>query len=127
MIQANESRVGNWVIRNGETLQLSNFLLMAEAAGSKDISPIPLTPEILVKCGFTQNTWKQYEIELNGLSAVKKVLYFSGDYLYLEEGERQRTKDLVTIWNTDIMKTFYLHQLQNLYFALTGKELNYQP
>ena len=63
----------------------------------EDFEPIPLSPEILEKAGFEKCScggWKQGELHL----------YKGFNY------ERKR-----------IIK--YLHQLQNLYFSLTGEEL----
>lgn len=61
---------------------------------------IPLTPEILEKCGFVQTSAATFG---NGIIGI----YFGeGEYFY-NHGKGK-----------------YLHQLQNLYFALTGEELN---
>lgn len=74
-----------------------------------DLEPIPLTEEWLVKFGF-------YESETNGeywlpkLAFIKKNEY--GFFVY------KIRKGL-----TEISKFQYVHQLQNLYFALTGEEL----
>jgi hypothetical protein len=87
--------------------------------------PIPLTPDILEKAGFVLDGFKQYRISINPFDSGTKDLCFSGDYLYLEEGSgKPGSNDIVTLWNKDLMKNFYLHQLQNLIFALTGEELN---
>lgn len=67
--------------------------------------PIPLTEEILLKCGFEiddvlapcMHVAKEWDLEW----------FIDGVYL---DGS-----------NT---KAVYLHQLQNLYFALKGEELN---
>jgi len=93
-----------------------------------DISPIPVSPEILEKCGFLLNGFKEYELTLNNqaYSCVNKKLIFSGDYLYLEEWPKDtpaKDRSIVTIWNKDLMKKFYLHKLQNLVFDLSGEEL----
>ncbi len=37
--------------------------------------------------------------------------------------KNKRPTDLVCLWNWDVNGTMHVHQLQNLYFALTGKEL----
>ena len=135
MIQANELRIGNWVTYNQESVDKGTEIIPikvpcinVEAAVSLDdgftnsyffneINPIPLTPEILVKCGFKKlnNAWVPID-------------YSATDYL----------KWSFTIWdNKDgtyrynsaefIPELKYLHQLQNLYYALTGEELIYKP
>lgn len=93
-----------------------------------DLQQVPLTPEILEKCGFEKDVFMGYQILIDNkeMSTVSKKLYFSGDYLYLEEwrdGVKTYERDLITLWNKDVMKTFYLHQLQNLIYSLTGEEL----
>jgi len=61
--------------------------------------PIPLTEEILLKCGFKKrNDCEGYW--LNGILFYKEIM-----------SENQKTK------------IKYLHQLQNLYWCLVGEEL----
>lgn len=71
--------------------------------------PIPLTEEILMRCGFVdiQDGW--YEL-------VKPPLNFNWN-IY------DKQLRALGYRHSHIM---YLHQLQNLYFALTGEELNIQ-
>ena len=78
----------------------------------KDCSPIPLTPEILEKAGFE----KKYD----------------GDYFTLPDelckgGWDKRFIYYLPYFNlstyTGNIQIAHLHQLQNLYFALTGQEL----
>jgi len=70
-----------------------------------EIEPIPLSEEILLKCGF----------ELSG--SVQKIGYFR---LIYEDGGK------LFFYSHPMLKIElkYLHQLQNLYFASTGNELN---
>lgn len=77
----------------------------------EELSPIPITEEILLKCGFEKVRYEKYaHNKLNKLRAYPHVMkngfgaYIMGAY---------------TLPNIK-----YLHQLQNLYFALTGEELN---
>ena len=72
-----------------------------------NFKPIPLTEEWLIKLGLHQWTWGYYH--KNGfVISVERQVYF---------GEEE-------VW---IAELNYVHQLQNLYFALTGEELNYKP
>ena len=72
------------------------------------IKPIPLTPEILEKCGFKFNhyayTYDLAEVSLSQ-NEFEPVVWVEGRRL--EIGRPIKS----------------VHQLQNLYFALTGEEL----
>ena len=82
----------------------------------EEYEPIPLTKEWLLKFGFdyVRNTNEYHNRLINeGAYYLKPVGdAFNHWYLY-------HKKKMIT---TNIM---YVHQLQNLYFALTNKELNY--
>lgn len=67
--------------------------------------PIPLTEEILLKCGFDHDV--DYMMSKKGLTICFEKI---GDALMC----------FLECANIEIK---YLHQLQNLYFALTGEEL----
>lgn len=76
-----------------------------------DIKPIRLTEEILLKCGFEYETkdWlylKYIKFNFNTDRSVNMSIVY------------------VNINNRDMgLEIEYLHELQNLYFALTQKEL----
>ena len=136
MIQANELRIGNKVYYNGMIVTIQQILSDSVMAYSiadmpddeysfSEINPIPLSPEILEKCGFKEVFTKDwYSIRINDES-----------YLYSNPrdgfGLTIENKDEET--NTDIEELFiqlphikYLHQLQNLIFALCGEELKFK-
>ena len=73
--------------------------------------PIPLTPEILEKCGFDRNCILKISQGLN-------IEWSYGKEVWL-------TKEGEVIYEFE--NTQHLHQLQNLYFALIGEELTYTP
>ena len=79
-----------------------------------DLEPIPLTPEILEKCGF-----KKHEF---GDGYLKNKIYYilpmriGFDFCILYSITEHKKINLKYIE--------YVHQLQNLYFSLTGEELN---
>jgi hypothetical protein len=106
MIQENELRIGNWMNINGYPYQLSR-LDFAEYL-CDDFDPILLTPEILEKFGLN-GTKIDFE------KSIKINVSLSNNVVYI--GNATSTSGTVV---KDIK---YLHQLQNLYFALTGKEL----
>jgi len=108
-MKATELRIGNLVgsYNKGEedrvlTINAQNILVEAKAnkQGYTRYRPIPLTEEWLLKFGFERN---KYALT----SFIKNDVIISTDkFIYMS-----RTK----------LK--YVHQLQNLYFALTGEEL----
>jgi hypothetical protein len=112
MIKPNELRVGNWVngeFANGELKPFQIFRI----DGNDDCSglePIPLTPEILEKCVFEYVD--HYTCIINGW-VFKKA--FGGGLIFHFDVYNSPKNRQVTIR--------YLHQLQNLYFAGTGEEL----
>jgi hypothetical protein len=131
MIQANELRIGNWfsyISKHGvwttaydkvESIHEKGINIYADSDYGCSIiepdftfdyiQPIPITPEILEKAGFEVSI-DEYEIF---------------DYVYLIHGMDKRFYLWFGIGEYPT-ETFiqYVHQLQNLYFALTGEELN---
>ena len=74
----------------------------------EDISPIPLTEDWLLKFGFESNPYQdRYE---NGKIHI----------------ECDKTKEITQLWIDGMPHIQFIHQLQNLYFALTGEELKIQ-
>ena len=142
MISVNELRFGNLVIFNDEICKIvsagksnphdahvlnpTNYF--PTGVKEENMHPIPITPDILERCGFVKDGFGAYNLSISPWESHFKILSFAGDYLYLREGDEieHRGKDnLVTLWNKDLMKEFYLHELQTLYFALMRKELPY--
>jgi len=126
MISANELRIGNFIEANGPMMEVKSiyddhvelYLHGSEADNwDEDLEAcngIPLTPEILEKCGF----------ELRIEDTIEK------DYkLYPLFVKFQHNGSLlVTIHEySSCSHIKYLHQLQNVIFALTNTELNYKP
>lgn len=113
MIKANELRIGNYI----REIDLSNFHTVVNIESfpeaiiyidngkpldEKDAMPIELTPEILQKAGFE----------------LKSTLL---DYCKGNVSIRQKQNGYEVAWYHSTIH--YLHQLQNLYFALTNEEL----
>jgi len=126
MIQANELRIGNWVLnkryKSGYKMQIESigeFGLNVEVGydglnpiidddcGFNECEPIPLTEEWLLKFGF--------EIHEDGYitcsNGYQWILHLDNEF------EFEALKIIV----------LYVHQLQNLYFALTNEELTFKP
>ena len=132
MINANELRIGNMVclIALDQKIKIESISKVNEGGlftwiyNSEEyedslsaIEPIPLTPDILEKCGFVKDnndlefhdpdfcSWHQREFPVVGMLTTSS----KGNYLFDEE--------------TDTLRIQYLHQLQNLYYSLTNSEL----
>lgn len=91
-----------------------------------DLKPIPLTGEWLVKFGFE---WNEPEDDDYSLGFTLDI----GDIYYLSITPTDRTfyniferADETTPAYLPNKKLEYVHQLQNLYLALIGKELEYK-
>ena len=94
------------------------------------ISGIPLSPELLEKCGFVKDGFNAWNISVSPWPETHlKDLSFAGDYLYLREGDLDKPRhqdSLCVIWNNDLRGVMPLHQLQNIYWWLSGNEITIQ-
>ena len=91
--------------------------------------PIPLTEEWLMKFGFEKKVdYEQSEDEWGIISSINSR---RGVGLYQPDEYKDKCpnyffvtfrEDVGCGWN-DLNEVEYVHQLQNLYFALTGEEL----
>lgn len=109
-IKASELRIGNEFYNTtiesiGE--QGYNYFYYPEMGGCwndfDSLIPIPITEELLLEYGFEINEIyceKDNVVLIKGKEGGFKLAFYHLDYFY------------------------FLHQLQNLYFALTNKELN---
>ena len=115
-MKANELRVGNWIkTPEQEEKVYDNFFDTDEGVrfindwNISVIKPIPLTEEWLIKFGnwdITEEGLISYD--LNYDEQLEEWLF----YVYNIKGDKI---------NCAMIK--YVHQLQNLYFALVGEEL----
>ncbi len=117
MVKATELRIGNYLLDN-KYKEADSWI--AELSGwdidnysnNKCFDAIPLTPEILEKFGF----------EKSGLYWIKK-----DNWIRIWEwgivDVSYHTERLGGDYEDRAIEIKYLHQLQNLYFALTGEEL----
>lgn len=117
MIKANELRLGNYFIEDGEIKTVNSHTF--NSVVFDDLQPIPLTPEILENCGFEFKTgWKA-----NG-GEIEVEQYELNTSCGLFDASCSSTGAMIISWrDKDFPKCDYLHQLQNLFFAITGKEL----
>lgn len=130
MIKENDLRLNNLVMVNYKTDLLSKVtcikdglinvvfdrqpdLVNSLVCCQDDLIPIPVTEKILLSCGFKKRKscfgfWIYEIIFQNTVFSVEEV-DLGLCYFY--------------VGSTYISQTRYVHELQNLYFAITGEEL----
>jgi len=114
-----ELRIGNLIFRksdmfksevhsvwpNSVKLWCNPLALFDEA----EVEPIPLSEEILLKCGFEKSLMYSNDLQL---TFGQSTIFFNVKSSTVEIGDF-------------VIENFkYLHQIQNLIFSLTGQELN---
>jgi len=108
MINPQELRLGNlFILPNGDYGKISyhEIRLLVVSTSKPNYQPVKITQDIISKSGFDDH---------NKLGDCI-IGYYGDDFI----------KDVYSFMykRSLIVKVQYLHQLQNLYFALTGKEL----
>jgi hypothetical protein len=114
-MKANELRIGNYYNQFGNIYQVScNTLVELEQAPIDQLwcKPIPLTEEWFLKFGW------ELDHESNDL---KSFINYKLD-LDAINFSPSRNEFYYNCWE-DSKCPKYVHQLQNLYFALTGEEI----
>jgi hypothetical protein len=113
--KAQELRIGNYLQDFG-----GNIAQVIHLTKDKTIleSPIALTEEWLLKFGFNQAS----------LDEEGELQYFKRGGLTLFSINKKMSFEVFKIYDYDIYMNHpkYVHQLQNLYFALNGTELTLQ-
>jgi len=118
-MKANELRLGNWVYHHG--IQDGRLIEHKIHESINDVSvswfeEIPLTEEWLDKFGIKKDEkWNCYWV--SHVVFIQTDLYTSGSWDVMFDVDENNSVCLINdgIW--------YVHELQNLCFALTGKEL----
>lgn len=121
MINTNELRNESWVNVGGIPYTVNGAFLSEiekkNCTWAKSVSFIPITPEILLKIGFTTDEFKvEYRIGLP---------IGNGSDLFIEdEGHPSKSCGIKNSEHFNYFKDIrYLHQVQNLYLALSGEEM----
>ena len=129
MINSQELRLGNYIMQkvNNRIITVActygHFELLQK--GEKDIYAILLKAELLEKTGFIEN--KDYPL-LPAAREFKLVLPVIGNnkneiLAYIKNNKECFARAVVN--NLPVSNNiFHLHHLQNLYYALTGEEMN---
>ena len=125
-MKASELRIGNYIklmynYEDFETLQVTLVDISDIEKKNGDFEPIPLTEEWLYKFGFVDIDKRDHDYNTYTDS--------NHDY-YLQSDVRRKDGKYTILDNSfDDLRDFtmvdigYVHQLQNMYFALTGEEL----
>ena len=121
-MEANQLRIGN-LIKEGKVEQIDNSIDEVYYSGDGyyqstyccNLNPIPLTEEWLLKFGFANvhTDWFYKDIGKTNSYQFCFNICLSNGKITLDSGFDENS----------IIKLKYVHQLQNLYFALTGREL----
>lgn len=120
-MKVNELRIGNLVFDRNKKIGLMNTVLLEQLQlwGNTHYSkiaparPIPLTEEWLLKFGFTKDKNSYVMgVHINRFSGLMKIKFDPLIQWVFSVGSYK-----------DITRVKYVHQLQNLYYALTGTEL----
>jgi hypothetical protein len=122
MIQATDLRIGNWLsfcnmIEPQRYVQVTGRFLAPFNQDDNTVNdyyqPIPLTSDILEKCGFEEVEGNEYYgfFDLEGIRV----------HIHKRDGSAFISYNYATI--DAYTNNFHLHQLQNLYKALTNNEL----
>lgn len=127
MIQPNELRIGNFVEYHEDGLQFTVTKIDELGLGVKNddpetaqetwikhecFSPINLTEDWLLKFGFISNRrLREKQFKSKAVSGDVRLTLWVGT-----NGEG--------FYYSDVIQIKYIHHLQNLYFSISGEELN---
>ncbi len=115
--------IGNWVLYKGANTQwdISDYYEIDNSSIMDVIEPIPLSEQWLKDLGFEKDTKGFYYIDAGEYKMEVLQNAFSGTlqkepnwWISINTGYASHPATVVYKW---------IHQLQNLYFALTDKQL----
>lgn len=122
-MKANELRIGNWLLHKLENKphqittisrhpEHDSYLVLfgyIPQCSLEFMDPIPLTEEWLLRFGFIDGN---LELNMDSDTGCIDTIYFNEGYIGTSSSEYYGRHNIK-----------YVHQLQNLYFALAGEEL----
>jgi hypothetical protein len=124
-MEARELRIGNYVLCRGAFARVTSIsedgigYVKQSGIGEgkiplKLVKPITLTEEWLLKFGFEVNEFhKNYKIKVDYYH--HSIKFYENEWVY--------SNDISDASCHTIASVNYVHQLQNIYFALTNEEL----
>lgn len=116
-MEAKNLRLGNYVMNGDDIGGVERLSIIRISTSSPhvgvEISPIKLTEEWLLRFGFSR--------------FGEGVVYWENENILIEQDGENNFSLSVGCEYTVGNPFKYVHQLQNLYFALTGKELELKP
>ena len=121
-----ELRIGNIVMYDGDIVKVIGIKqtgLLCEvwlediydSVDIEELKPIKLIEDILLKCGF--------ELIYDGYYTRELYLIQDTRFDFLINKQNFELSELVYIGDTYYRNVRYLHELQNLYYAITKQEL----
>jgi hypothetical protein len=119
-MKSNELRIGNWItwkstgkIEMVEKVDVYGLHVCVNDVNIEDALPIPLTEEWLIRFGFeADHNDYFFECEEHGVELEASW-----------SSRNQKTGESYGWHISEYKHVKHIHQLQNLYFALTGEEL----
>lgn len=133
MISCYELRIGNYVLAQNGLQRIAMINNKASLPGNTSIDvennpaenhtnhtfanirPVPLTDDVLKQCGFVYHDYFKFWQLINGVGNNRSEMDIDRDYNVLDFMRKPIVKTVSS-----------LHQLQNVYFMLKGKELDIQ-
>ena len=115
----NKLRIGNWVFGNKVAIQVKSSIDLCNIENLPDeFEPIPLNYKWLRKFGFDDSEYKDGYIGVD---------VNNSNFVLSKPEKYEFTKNYIWEYKAGVWQKFvelkYVHQLQNLFFAITGKEL----
>lgn len=121
-IQPTELRIGNLLQKDGKVFAVTIDDLIKLSQGNTIGEPIEILQEYLVKFGFKEieNKWFEKHFFVNPHHEDRSTLNInSASFQIALFGDQMEEAVYLTPCK-------FIHKLQNLYFELTGTELNYE-
>lgn len=128
-MKANELRIGNWY-KNNDYFITYNQITAEEILELKDnpnydyYKPIEITEQGLLRFGFLFNKEHNYYFIQNPDGGIHSIKYLEKDEFLNEESEWAYFIEDSDAFCHRLCMLNYIHELQNLYFAINKTELN---
>ncbi|WP_132055710.1 hypothetical protein [Pseudocnuella soli] len=112
MIAPQELRLGNWVQKAHNNQNLAMEQVTQLTYHTDDLQPIPISPEVLEASGFSFHTYFKVWQRNKAISGTGPEMELDRDFWLLDFSHHRVGVEIKT-----------LHQLQNLFYQLKGREL----